>query len=85
MWIRLEPATAVNAIRVYPHCEPEGANQEGPLVVTHAFRIKGELTEKTVRLREPGTYEIECLGEPENVYVKMTVPSRARASALPSS
>jgi hypothetical protein len=85
LWVRLEPASAVNAVRVYPHCEPEGASQEGPLLVTHAFRIAGELTGETRRLEGPGIYEIECPGEPENVYVKMMVPPRARASALPSS
>jgi hypothetical protein len=79
VWVRLEPATAVNAIRVYPHCEPDGAVQEGPVVVTHAYRVEGALVKKTLRFEEPGAYEIECRGEPENVYVKMVAPSRETA------
>jgi hypothetical protein len=78
LWMRLEPATAVNAIRVYAHCEPEGAVQEGPLAVTHAYRIDGDLVKKTVSFDTPSAYEIDCSDEPENVYVKMAVPSRRR-------
>ncbi len=81
LWVRLEPATAANAIRVHPHCEPEGAIQEGPVVITHAYRINGELQKTTLSFEDPTAYEVECLGEPENVYVEMAVPSRENAAA----
>jgi hypothetical protein len=84
LWLRLEPATAVNAIRVFPHCEPEGAVQEGPVVITHAYRINGEFQKTTLSFEEPSRYEVECFGEPENVYVEMAVPSRRKAAARPT-
>jgi hypothetical protein len=81
LWLRLEPATAANAIRVFAHCEPEGAVQEGPVMITHAYRINGEPQKMTFSIEEPRAYEVECLGEPENVYVEMAVPSRRKLAA----
>jgi hypothetical protein len=83
LWVRLEPATAANALRVYAHCEPDGARQDGPMVVTHAFRAHGELMTRRFLFAEPTEYLVDCPSEMENVYVRMAVPSRPRAAASP--
>lgn len=76
VWVRLEPATAANALRVYGHCQPEGARQGGPVIVTHRYRERGELVERSFTFTAPQEYRILCEGEPENDSVTMAVPSR---------
>jgi hypothetical protein len=78
VWLRLEPATAANGLRVYAHCAAEKPEQKGPVVLTHAFRIDGKLRKRSFRFSSPTEYEISCDGEPENVYVQMAVPSAAK-------
>ena len=78
VWVRLDPAVSANALRVYAHCEPDGAEQRGPVVVTHGFRVDEELVTRTFRFNEPRDYQVRCDGKPENVYVRMSVPSRPK-------
>jgi hypothetical protein len=76
VWLRLEPATAANALRAYAHCAPDGEPEPQPVLVTHTYRVEGELTTRSFEFRGPASYQIECAGDPENVSVRMAVPSR---------
>jgi len=78
VWVRLDPVTAANGLRVYAHCEPERAQQGGPVTVTHAYRVGGKLKTQSFRFSSPREYQIHCEGEPENVYVRIAVPSRKK-------
>ena len=78
VWLKLEPATAANGLRIYLHCQPDSPPSSPPLTVTHAYRLEGRLVTKTFRLPRPRDYQITCEGEPENVCVRMAVPSQRR-------
>jgi hypothetical protein len=85
LWVKLAPAVAANGIRVYAHCTPTragsqypAAEQSGPVLVTHTYRTGGKQLSRAFRFTEPRSYEITCPTEPENVSVKMAVPSRRR-------
>jgi hypothetical protein len=89
VWLRLEPATAANGLRVYPHCqlvgpagEGEVAAEEGAVrvVVTHAYRVGGELMTRSLEFDAPRDYQICCDGEPENAYVRVEAPSRRKTA-----
>jgi hypothetical protein len=45
------------------------------LSIVHGFSINGRLHTKTINLDKPDEYTIECESKPENVFIKMTVPS----------
>jgi len=89
VWLRLEPATAVNGLRVYAHCQPVGPAGEGEVgaeegaarvVVTHAYRVGGELGTRSFEFDAPRDYQICCDGEPENAYVRVEAPSRRKTA-----
>ncbi len=76
VWVRLDPAVAVNGLRVYAHCASDEAEQAGPIVVTHTFRAGGKQAEQSFRFTGPRRYQVHCVGEPENISIKMYVPSQ---------
>lgn len=79
LWLRLDPATAVNGLRAWAHCAPDDVHQEGPVMVTHTFQADGEPKTETFRFTEPRDYQVRCDGEPENMSVGISVPSRRRS------
>lgn len=65
----------VNGIRVNLHCVRAEEKPDKALVVTHAFTMNGKMQEKKVALDGSGGYTIECASEPENVSIRLEVPS----------
>jgi hypothetical protein len=78
VWLRLDPAVAVNGLRVYTHSAREDAEQLGPVLVTHTYRAGGKEHRASFRFAKPQPYEIFCEDDPENVTVTMSVPSRKK-------
>jgi hypothetical protein len=78
LWVRLVPAVAANGLRIYAHCAKDDTESRGPVLVTHTYRAGGKQLNRTFRFTAPRAYEITCPLEPENVSVKMAVPSRER-------
>ncbi|MDP6558174.1 MAG: hypothetical protein QGG71_26145 [Pirellulaceae bacterium] len=66
---------AVNVIRATVHLKPEKTPQRA-INITHAYKIGDRLIERVVPMQQPGNYVINVEGEPENVFVRMAVPSK---------
>jgi len=67
----------VNGVRVNIHSIKPGENPENSsVIVTHGFRMGGKLHEKRFVFHKPGEYAIDCSEEPEDVFVKLEVPSK---------
>ena len=44
--------------------------------IEHGFKIDGQLLSEVVELNRPGSYSVDCVSEPENVFIKLSVPSQ---------
>ncbi len=64
----------LNTIRACLHMLPKQPTNTG-LHITHGFSINNQVQTKTIHLDKPDDYTIECEGEPENIFIEMTVPS----------
>jgi len=74
VYVKYTGDPGLNTIRACLHLL-EKQTPNTALRITHGFRINGQLHTKTIALDKPDDYTIECDGEPENVFIKMTVPS----------
>ncbi|MCG3181115.1 MAG: hypothetical protein BIFFINMI_03489 [Phycisphaerae bacterium] len=76
VYVRYTGNPAVDQIRATLHCVAAADQPTDTAVeITHAFRIGGKVIEKTVAMDRPGDYTIQCDGDPENVFVRLAVPS----------
>ncbi len=67
----------VNGIRVNIHTiQPEEKPATG-VVVTHTYKLAGKTVAKKVALDGPKDYTIDCPSKPENVSIRLEVPSDA--------
>jgi hypothetical protein len=76
VFVRYTGNPGVNVLRATVHLTPAKTPRKA-IQVTHAYRVNGELTEKVVELKQPGEYTVNVDGDPENVYIRMAVPSRS--------
>jgi hypothetical protein len=76
VFIRYTGDPGVNNLRIYAHCLADAPTRRSPVVITHAWREGSRLKAKSVRLEEPGPYEITTEAEPVDEYVELAVPSR---------
>ena len=44
--------------------------------IKHGYRIGGQMLSEVVDLDKPGSYSVDCISEPENIFIKMSVPSK---------
>jgi hypothetical protein len=68
----------VNGIRVNIHSSRPEEKADTAVVVTHTFKMDGKVVEKKVVLDKPKAYTIDCPSEPQDVSVKLEVPSDGR-------
>ena len=74
VYARYTGKPALNVVRATLHCErerPTGTRLE----IAHGYRLAGKLVERKIRMDRPGDYSITCDGKPENVFIRMAVPS----------
>lgn len=64
----------LNAIRACMHVIPERPPQT-QIRITHGYQVDGQFRQETIDLDGPATYTIRCDEEPENVFIKVGVPS----------
>jgi hypothetical protein len=72
--VRYTGRPGVNVLRATVHLRPQRKPQQA-MCITHAYRVDGKLTEHVVQLDHPGDYTVPVDGEPENVFIRMAVPS----------
>jgi len=75
VFVRYTGNPGVNVLRATVHLTPKKTPQKA-IRVTHAYKVNGKLIEKVVELKQPGDYTVKVEGEPENIYIRMAVPSR---------
>ncbi len=68
----------VNGIRVNIHSIRPAEKPDTAVVVTHTFKMDGKVVEKKVVLDKPKAYTIDCPSEPQDVSIKLEVPSDGR-------
>jgi hypothetical protein len=69
---------AVNGVRVNLHSVKPGAAQDDPVTVTHSFTLEGKNVTRKFTFRAPQRYTIDCPAEPEDVFVRLEIPSDKR-------
>ena len=74
VYVKFTGNPGLNVIRACLHLLPKQIPKTN-LRITHGYSINGRLQTKTIDLDKPDDYTIECDGEPENVFIEMTVPS----------
>ena len=74
-FVRYTGDPGLNVIRATVHLRPL-REPDRALRITHAYRVQGELVEKRIQLPDAGDYTIDVPGKPENVFIRMEVPSR---------
>ncbi|MBN2329717.1 MAG: hypothetical protein JXR73_21430 [Candidatus Omnitrophica bacterium] len=65
----------LNIMRACLHVTPRRA-PSNRAVITHGFKTGGVMQTRTIEMDRPGGYAIECESPPENVFIKIAVPSR---------
>ncbi len=74
--VRFHGDPAFNNFRIYTHCVDERPWRPSPVVVTHVWTENGRQRSHTVRLERPGPYVVSVDGDPQDVSVELSVPSR---------
>lgn len=65
----------VNGIRVNLHSLRPDEKPDTAVVVTHTYTMKGKQEQKRLAFDTPTAYTVDCASEPENVSIKIEVPS----------
>jgi len=74
-YVKVTGNPGVNVLRATVHLKRARPAQQA-IRITHAYKIDGRLTERVVEMPAPGEYNVTVDGEPENVFVRLAVPSR---------
>ncbi len=77
VYVRYTAHTGLNTIRACLHLRPDRA-AEVDLNVRHEYRVDGRLRSTEKWLAGPGSYAINCDGEPENVSIRLETPHGKR-------
>ena len=75
VYVRYTANTGLNTIRACLHLLPNHVVSE-ELIVTHKYRIGGQLKTTRKHLQGPTAYTIECSENPENISIKLEAPHR---------
>jgi hypothetical protein len=75
VYVRFYGNPGLNTMRACLHLLPMKSS-DTDVQITHEYAIDGRLYSKTQDMKEPGAYTINCDGDPENISVKIAVPSR---------
>ena len=77
VYVKYTGKPAVNVLRATVHLKPDRTPKKA-IRITHAYRVGERRIEKVVERNDPGDYTIKVEGEPENIFIRVAVPS-ARA------
>lgn len=78
VFIRYTGKPAVNNLRIFAHCVPDLLPRRSRVTIIHAWREGSEQRRQTVRLDQPGSYDVTTTAEPVDEYVELAIPSAAR-------
>ncbi len=75
VYIKFTGNPGLNTIRACLHLLPKQPAQSN-VRIEHGYKIGGESLSEVVELEKPGSYSVDCDSEPENVFIKISVPSQ---------
>ncbi|MFW6158220.1 MAG: hypothetical protein ACOC8E_02545 [Planctomycetota bacterium] len=75
VYLKYTGRPAVNVLRATLHLTPR-AKPRKAIEITHGYTVNGKPVEKVVQLDGPGDYTVHVDGDPKNMFVTMTVPSK---------
>jgi len=75
VYVKFTGNPGLNTIRACLHLLPKNTPTSN-VRIEHGYKISGQLHNEVVALDRPGSYSIDCESEPENVFIKISVPSR---------
>lgn len=78
VYVRYVGDPALNNIRIYAHCVEDGPRPPAAVRIHREWREAGAVKKKTVTLRGPGSYTINCEQDPEDELIELAVPSVMR-------
>jgi hypothetical protein len=73
--VRYVGKPGVNGVRVNVHSLKPNESPDQNVIVTHGFRMGGELHERRFAFDKPTDYSIKCPQDPEDVFIRLEVPS----------
>jgi hypothetical protein len=68
----------VNGIRVNVHSIRPDEKRDTGVIVTHTFKMDGEVVEREFALDKPRGYTIDCASQPQDVSIRIEVPSDSK-------
>ena len=74
VYVRYTGKPGVSVLRACLHVLP-GEKHDPAVALTHGYRVGDKTIEKTVEMKAPGEYTIDCDGDVENVFVRIAKPS----------
>ena len=75
VYVKFTGNPGLNTIRACLHLLPKNPKKTN-VRIEHGYKIAGQLQSDTVELDSPDTYSINCTTEPENTFIKISVPSK---------
>jgi len=75
VYIKFTGNPGLNTIRACLHLLPKNPPTSN-IRIEHGYKIAGQLQSEVVALDKPGSYSVDCISEPENVFIKISVPSQ---------
>ena len=75
MYVKFTGNPGLNTIRASLHLLPNNPPKSN-VRIEHDYTIDGYGQNETVALDKPGSYSVDCTSEPENIFIKITVPSK---------
>jgi len=75
VYVKYTGNPGLNAVRACLHLFPKHAPQSKVRII-HGYQNDRQLHREIINLDKPGSYTVECNGEPENVFIKISVPSQ---------
>jgi len=75
VYVKFTGNPGLNTIRACLHLLPKNPSKSN-VRVEHSYSIDGYGQKETVALDRPGSYSVDCTSEPENIFIKISVPSK---------
>jgi hypothetical protein len=76
VYVRYTGNPGINVIRATVHLKPE-KTPERAIVITHGYKLGDQRIEHDVSMTQPGDYTVQVDGDPENLFIRMAVPSES--------
>jgi hypothetical protein len=74
VYVKFTGNPGLNTIRACLHLLAKNPTKNN-ITIEHGYKIDGQLQIRAVELDRPGSYSVDCESEPENIFIRISVPS----------